>query len=54
LKSYQLVECGNDELIEPTEDIDHDVLTAHIGMTALLKNACKRKIDSTKDEDLFV
>ena len=52
-KSYKIVwdEDENEELIEPSKD--DAVLTTHIGMTDILKNECKRKIDDTKDENLY-
>ena len=42
----------DEELIEPAED--DDVLTTHTGMTDLLKNNLKQKINNTKDEHLYI
>ena len=50
LKAYQVFVDGNEELIEPIEDIDDDVLTTNIEMAALIKNDRKRKINDTKDD----
>ena len=50
MKSYKVVE--DEELIEPAEN--DDVLTTHMGMADLLKNNLKRKINNTKDEDLYI
>ena len=52
MESYNIVEDEDEELIEPAED--DDVLTTHTGMTDLLKNNLKRKINNTKDEDLYI
>ena len=49
LKSYKI---EDEELIEPAED--DDVLTTHMGMVDLLKNNLKRKINNTKDKDLYI
>ena len=50
MKAYQVFVDGNEELIEPIEDIDDDVLTTNIEMAALIKNDRKRKINDTKDD----
>ena len=54
MKSYKVVEGEGDdeELIEPAEN--DDVLTTHIGMANLLKNKLKRKMNNTKDEELYI
>ena len=56
MKSYKVVENkdeGEDEEpIEPAEN--DDVLTTHMGMADLLKNNLKRKINNTKDEELYI
>ena len=48
----QLFEDEDEELIEPTEK--DDVLITHMVMTDLLKKYRKRKINDTKDEDLYI
>ena len=52
MKSYKVVEDEDEELIEPAEN--DDVLTTHMGMADLLKNNLKRKINNTKDEELYI
>ena len=54
MKSYKVVEDEDEdeELIEPAEN--DDVLTTHMGMVDLLKNNLKRKINNTKDEELYI
>ena len=52
LKSYKIDENEDEELIEPVED--DDVLTTHMGIVDLLKNKLKRKMNNTKDEDLYI
>ena len=56
LKSYKVVEDEDEdedeELIEPAEN--DDVLTTHMGMANLLKNKLKRKMNNTKDEELYI
>ena len=56
MKSYQIVwdEDEDKKLIEPTEKINDDVLTTHMGMTTLIKNDRNRKINDIKDEDIYV
>ena len=54
MESYQIFEDRNEILIEPTKDIDDDVLTTYMRMVVLIKNDHKRKINNTKDEDLYV
>ena len=48
----QLFEDEDEELIEPTEK--DDFLITHMVMTDLLKKYRKRKINDTKDEDLYI
>ena len=45
-------EDEDEELIEPTEK--DDFLITHMVMTDLLKKYRKRKINDTKDEDLYI
>ena len=54
MKSYKVVEDvdEDEELIEPAED--DDILTTHMEMEDLLKNNLRRKINNTKDEDLYI
>ena len=56
MKSYKVVEVEDEdedeELIEKAEN--DDVLTTHMGMAYLLKNNIKRKINNTKDEELYI
>ena len=54
MKSYKIDEDQDEdeELIEPAEN--DDVLTTHMGMVDSLKNNLKRKINNTKDEDLYI
>ena len=52
LKSHKIDEDEDKELIEPAED--DEVLIKHMGMADLLKNNLKRKINNTKDEDLYI
>ena len=52
MKSYYFFEDEDEELIKPAKD--DDILTTHMGMVDLLKNTLKRKINNTKDEDLYM
>ena len=54
MKLYRIVDDRNEELIEPTEDIDDDVLITHMGIAALIKSDRNRKINDTKDQDLYI
>ena len=52
LKSYEIVEHEDEELIEPIED--DDVLTTHMEIVHLLKNDHKRKINDTREEYFYI
>ena len=52
MKSYKIVEDEDEDLIKPTED--DDVLTRYMRIVDFLKNNHKRKINDTKDKDLYI
>lgn len=54
LKSCQIVEDEDNELIELTEIVNDDVLDTLLAMAGLFKNDCKHKLNDPKDEDLYV